>query len=83
MAIAALLSVFIVPLAVGALWLRYGRRRPTWLRVGLGLSGCLGSLMYVAIALVFAVCWGGEFGESGKARLVSVRPETLLVMLAG
>jgi hypothetical protein len=26
--------------------------------------------MYVAIALIFAVCWGGEIGESGKARLV-------------
>lgn len=25
--------------------------------------------MYVAIALVFAICWGRKIGEAGKARL--------------
>jgi hypothetical protein len=50
MAIGAFLSTFIVPLAVGSLWFRYARRRPTWQRVGFGLPGCLGSLVYIAIA---------------------------------
>src|SRR5690348_9477330 len=34
------------------------------------VSGCFTSLLYFGVAYVFAVCWGGEIGESGKNRLV-------------
>jgi hypothetical protein len=69
MATAALVSVLIVPIAIGALWFRNRPGRSRRQQVALGFSTFLAALLYAMIAFVFAVCRGGEIGESGKSQL--------------
>lgn len=42
----------------------------------------MGWLLYAVIAFVFAVCWGGEIGESGKARLARAYAQPVVDALA-
>jgi|SRR5262245_6721238 len=69
MSIFALFSVFVVPVLFGVGFQRLASGRAIWQQITLGLSAILTSLLYVGAAFVFAVCWGGEIGESGKNRL--------------
>ena len=64
-----MLSVVVAPFV--GIWylLRLSNDKSGWRVVGLWTSGCLGLLTYCAAALVFAICSGGEIGESGKNRL--------------
>ena len=67
--IGAVCSVVVV--AFLGIWglLRWSAGRRAWQAAGIWLSGCLAMMMYGLVAIVFAVCWGGEIGESGKNRL--------------
>jgi hypothetical protein len=80
--IAAFLSIVVLPLGAGFLLLRYTRSRPAWQRLALGVSWTVSSLAYAAAAIVFAVCWGGEVGESGKSRLARAYGAPIIEALA-
>lgn len=67
--IIAMLSVIAVPLLGSRLLVRWSRGRPFWTGAAIWVSGCSSLLLYGAVAFIFAVCWGGEIGESGKNRL--------------
>jgi hypothetical protein len=69
LAVAALVSGLVVPLA--GLWLlrRAAERSPAGRATAIWASGCFSLLAYAGAALVFGVCWQGEIGESGKGRL--------------
>jgi hypothetical protein len=69
LSIAAALSGIAVPILGVVALLRWAARRPWWRATALWISGCSGLLVYAAVAFVFAVCWGGEIGESGMNRL--------------
>ena len=66
---AVMLSGVVIPvLAIWALR-RLSAGRRAWQAGLIWVSGCLTSLLYFAVAYVFAVCWGGAIGASGKNRL--------------
>lgn len=68
-AITALVSTIAVPvLGIWAMRRLTGRLR-RWQAAAVWVSGCFSLLLYANVALFFAVCWGGEIGESGKNRL--------------
>jgi hypothetical protein len=65
----ALLSAIVVPL-IGIWGLqRWSAGRRGWRLGATWVGGCLTMLVYGTVAFVFAVCWGGGVGESGKSRL--------------
>jgi hypothetical protein len=69
LSIAGLLSILVVPI-IGVIWLRrWTKGWKPWAIVGVWLSAGPALLIYATAAFVFAVCWGGEVGESGKNRL--------------
>ena len=68
---AAMLSIIAVPIL--ALWLlrRWSAGRRAWQASLVWISGCFTTLVYVAAAFIFAVCWGGHTGgEVPEHRLV-------------
>ena len=69
LSITVMLSAILLPLVgVGALG-RWSAGRRLWQVSAIWTGGCFTFLIYFAAAFVFAVCWGGEIGESGKNRL--------------
>ena len=67
---AAILSAIAVPIA--ALWFlrRWSAGRRAWQASLIWISGCFTMLVYVAVAFIFAVCWGGQTGsEPAEHRL--------------
>jgi len=69
LAIAALVSCVAVPVIAIALLIRWTENRGSGARVAIWTTGCGALLVYAAAACLFAVCGGGEIGESGKNRL--------------
>lgn len=79
---AALLSILVASLALFLVLRRVTSRRPRWQQVLTWASGCLVLLLYGSIALIFAVCDGGEIGESGKSRLARAYGDRVVQALA-
>jgi hypothetical protein len=69
LSLAAIASAVVFPLAGLGLLSRWSQHRPAGQSAAIWLGGCSSLLLYAGAAVVFAVCWGGEIGESGKNRL--------------
>jgi len=69
LSIAAMLSIPVIP--VVGIWgiRRWSAGRRAWQAGIMWGGGCFTLSLYAAVAFAFAVCGGGEIGESGKNRL--------------
>ena len=76
-----MVSALVVPFLGIRLLLRWSTGRRIWQAVAFWLGGGFALLVYGTVAFVFAVCRGGEIGESGKRRLARAYGAPVVVAL--
>ena len=78
----ALWSILAAPLLALAVIRWLADRKPRWHQGTVYITGCFTVVCYGSIALFFAMCAGGEIGESGKNRLAKAYGEPVIAALA-